>query len=187
MYDYANEHPSVLQAAVFGAVADIGARLCWFYPHEITAIGDHIGFAGELWHPETVRDVRGLELQESRTTIARLGDRHVQLIRSHNAKVGIANFPPPLMTQHGRVHRARRRKSALHIVNRACRSQSNHNHNQNWDHGPGKLDLIAAVHLRRLEIFMFGPPSKAKDGRLVIRRPPERLPHKWSEPTMRFD
>ena len=163
MYDYADKHPSVLQAAVFGAVANIGARFCRLYPHEITAIGDHIGFAGELWHPETVRDVRGLELQESRTTIARLGDRHVQLIRSHNAEIGIANFPPPLMTHHGHVHRARRRKSALHIVNRACRSQSNHNHNQNWDHGPGKLDLIAAVHLRRLEIFMFGPPSKAKD------------------------
>src|SRR6266849_2269730 len=56
MRDDAEQHAGMLQAAIFGAVADIGAWLCWLDPHEIAAIGDQIGFTGELRYPETVRD-----------------------------------------------------------------------------------------------------------------------------------
>src|SRR5918996_2417817 len=59
----AEQHACMLQAAILGAVADIGAWLCWLDPHLIAAGGDQIDFSGELWHPETVCNNPRLELQ----------------------------------------------------------------------------------------------------------------------------
>ena len=88
----------------------------------------------------------------------------MELIRSHDTKLRVANFPPPLVTDHRHVERIGGRDSALHIVNRARRSQNKHKDDQNWDHGPGELDLIAAIDLRRLTNFIPRPPPKPNDG-----------------------
>ena len=66
MHDHAEHHVCVLHAAILGAIANIGARLRGLDPHMVFPIGNHIGFAGKLWHPETVRDIRRLELEEGR-------------------------------------------------------------------------------------------------------------------------
>src|SRR6266850_1736820 len=70
MGNYAQQHARVLQATIFGAVAHVGARLNRLDPHSILAIGNQIGFAGELRHPETVRHIRRLEPEESRPSLA---------------------------------------------------------------------------------------------------------------------
>src|SRR6185295_11967007 len=100
-------------AAILGAVADVSAYLYWFDPHSIRPIGNHIGFAGQLRHPETVHDIRRLQLEESRLRLARLADWHVKFICRHDTKLRVANFPPPLVADHRDIERVGRRDSAL--------------------------------------------------------------------------
>src|SRR4029450_12548756 len=59
VHDHAEQHVCVLHAAIFGAVTNIDTRFYWLDPHTVFPIGNHIGFPGELRHPETMHDIRG--------------------------------------------------------------------------------------------------------------------------------
>src|SRR5262249_7796124 len=164
MHDHPEQHVCVLHTAIFGAVANISSRLQGFDPHPILPIGNHIGFACKLRHPEAMRDIRRLELEEGWPSLARLTDRHMHLIRGHDAQLWVANFPPPLVADHRDVERIGRRDSALYIVNRACRREKEHEDGHNWDHCPGEFELVAAVDLRWLPSVVTGPLAKSNDG-----------------------
>ena len=95
---------------------------------------------------------------------AGLTRRHVKLIGGHDAKLRVANFPPPLVADHRDVERVGGRDSSLHIVDRPRRSQKEHKDGHNRDHCPGEFELIAAVDLRRFMTFISGPLPKSNDG-----------------------
>src|SRR5215471_17706911 len=79
MSDDSNAHFRVLRPAIFGAVAEICARLLRLDPHTVDAVRDQVGLPCELRNPETMRDVRRLERKESELAPARFTDRNVQL------------------------------------------------------------------------------------------------------------
>src|SRR5207237_9861008 len=60
MRDHAEQHACMLQPAILGAVADIGARLCWLDPTLIAAVWNEVVFACWLVLPGTVADGCGL-------------------------------------------------------------------------------------------------------------------------------
>src|SRR5262249_58407830 len=97
MHDHPEQHVGVLHPAILRAVANISSRLKGFDPHSILPIGNHIGFAGELRHPEAMRDIRRLELEEGWPSFARLTDRHMPHIRRHDTQLAVPTFPPPLV------------------------------------------------------------------------------------------
>src|SRR5262245_2055462 len=164
MHDHTEQHVFVLHPAILRAVANISSRLQGFNPHPILPIGNHIGFAGELRHPEAMRDIRRLELEEGWPSLARLTDRHVHLIRGHYAQFRVANFPPPLVADHRDIKRIGRRDGALYIVNRARRCEKEHKDGHNRNDCPGEFELIAAVDLWWLPSIVTGPLAKSNDG-----------------------
>src|SRR5262245_1059405 len=97
MRDNANEHFRVLRPTILSAVAKVRAHLLRLDPHPVDAVRNQISLPRELRDPETVRDVRRFERQESELAPARFADRNAQLIRSNDAQIGIVNLPPPLM------------------------------------------------------------------------------------------
>src|SRR5215510_11339904 len=111
-----------------------------------------------------MRDIRRLELEEGWPSLARLTDRHVHLIRGHDAQLGVANFPPPLVADHRDVERIGRRDGALYIVDRARGRQKEHKDDNNRDHRPCELDLVTAVDLRRFASVVTGTLAKPNDG-----------------------
>src|SRR5215813_2105636 len=163
MHDYAEQHVCVLHTAILRAIPNIGTGLRRLDPHHVFLIGNQISLAGELWRPETMGDIHRLELKESWPPLARLTDRHVKLIGSDDAKLRVADFPPPLVADHRDVERAGGRGSALYIVSRARRGQKKYKDDENGDHRPGEFDLVAAVDLRRFAAFILGPLPKPKD------------------------
>src|SRR4029453_14124444 len=76
VHNHAEQHVCVLHAAIFGAVTNIDTRFYGLDPHTVFPIGNHIGFPGELGHPEAMRDIRRLELEEGWPPLARLTARH---------------------------------------------------------------------------------------------------------------
>src|SRR4029450_381936 len=151
--DHPEQNAGGLQAGIFGAVTNISSRWYELDPHQVLPIGNYVGFPGELGHPEAMRDIRRLELEEGWPSLARLTDRHMHLIRGHDAQLGVANFPPPLVADHRDTERVGGRDGALYIINRARRCEKEHKDGHNRDHCPGEFELIAAVDLRRLMDF----------------------------------
>src|SRR5262249_7416195 len=143
---------------------NISSRLQGFDPHPILPIGNHIGFACKLRHPEAMRDIRRLELEKGWPSLARLTDRHMHLIRGHDAQLWVANFPPPLVTDHRDIERVGGRDGALYIVNRAGRCEKEHKDGHNRNDCPGEFELIAAVDLRWFLAFIVRPATKSNDG-----------------------
>src|SRR5262249_39641420 len=118
-HDDAEQHPGMLQAAILPAIPNISTGLCWLDPHPVFLIRNQISLAGELRHPETMGDIHRLELEKGWPSLARLTDRHMHLIRGHDAQLWVANFPPPLVADHRDIERVGGRDGALDIVNRA--------------------------------------------------------------------
>jgi hypothetical protein len=106
-----------------------------------------------------VRDVGGFQAQQRH-----LAHWHMQLIGSHHVQLGIAEFPPPLVSDDGDLQRVRGRAMVLDGRRDAGSGHHQYEDDQNRDHGPGDLNLIAAVNLSRLGAFAAATVAKADDG-----------------------
>src|ERR1700690_229600 len=76
----------------------------------------------------------------------------MEFIRGDDAELGIAKFPPKLMSDCGYLHRLSRLGRVLDCVNHSRRREKKDNNDQNRNDGPGELNLCASIYLRRLAL-----------------------------------
>src|SRR5262245_10363274 len=158
LHDHPQQHVRVLRATELGALTDVESRLPRREPHRVLVIRDDVGLAGEPRHPEAVHDVGRLERH-----VGRRAHRNVHLVRGGDAQVRILELPPPLVTHHAHAERVGRRDGRLDLVGRPGRGRDEHEHDQDGHDGPCQLDLVAAVHLRRLALVVAGAMAVAND------------------------
>src|SRR5262249_1719397 len=163
MHDHANQHARVLSPAILRAVAQVCSWRHGFYPHAVVAVWNDIGFSGELWDPEAVRDIGRFQFKKRRSRLSRVAHRNMQFVRGHDAKVGIADLPPPLVTADCDFQCFRRRDGVLNFGNRAGGDQGQHKHDNDRYDSPCELDLIAAVDLRWFLPVVFAAMSESRD------------------------
>src|ERR1700723_1139396 len=76
--------------------------------------------------------------------------RNVQFVRSDNAYLWIAKFPPELMSDSDDFHSILRLRHILDGVDYPCGCEKQNDYDQNRNHGPRQFNLVASVHLGRL-------------------------------------
>src|SRR6266446_6858616 len=158
------QHPRVLEATVLGALADIPARLLRVDPDPVGLVRDDVHLPGELGNPEAVNDISGLERDEGRGRVRRVADRHVELVGGDDAKLRVADLPPPLVPDDRDFESLWNRRAPLDREDVPGRHQEQDDDDQDRDNGPGQLDLQASVHLGRLSPVITLAASKAHDG-----------------------
>src|SRR4030095_13246845 len=97
MHHHHQEHQAMLEAAELRALPDIGPRRARLDPHAVGLLGNHVHLARELWHPEAVDDVDGLQSDEGGGGTARIAHGHVELVGGDHPELGVADLPPPLV------------------------------------------------------------------------------------------
>src|SRR5262249_14836830 len=98
IHRYTQKHLGVLSPAILGALTQKDACAVRIHPHTVGMIWNQVGFARELWNPETVIGVSRKQLQECRSRIRRITDRNVQLIGGDDPKLWISELPPVLVS-----------------------------------------------------------------------------------------
>src|SRR5208337_127799 len=76
----------------------------------------------------------------------------------------ITKLPPELMANGGDLQSGCRLGGVLDGLNRSGGGQKQHNHDQDWNNGPGQLDLRTAVHLGRFTPRVHRSPAEFHDG-----------------------
>lgn len=95
------EHFGVLRAAILGTLADVHADFVRLDPNGVDAIGDEVGFAGELRNPKAVISIGGNECDEGGCAKRRITYRDMELVGGDDAKRRVAELPPELVTYSG--------------------------------------------------------------------------------------
>src|SRR5665213_1578788 len=85
----------------------------------------------------------------------RSADRNVKFVRSDDAKLRIAKFPPELMADNDDIQRTSWLAGVLGIEDNARSGQEEDHHDEHRNYRPGKLDLITSVNLRGFTIGIF--------------------------------
>src|SRR4030095_10794353 len=85
----------------------------------------------------------------------------MKLVCGDYVQAGVAIFPPILMSGDDHFESARWPRRILNRRNHLRGRQKQSQHNEYWDHGPGKFDLRAPVDLRRLAAIVaaVGPET----------------------------
>lgn len=78
----------------------------------------------------------------------------MKFIRGNHTELRIAVFPPELMSDDRNIHRISWLGNCLGAQDYPRRAQEQHHHDQDGNHGPRQLDLVAAVNLRRLALLI---------------------------------
>ena len=86
----------------------------------------------------------------------------MKFVRGDDAESWISIFPPELVPNHSDIKRIRRFGDAFGREDDSGGCEKKHYHNQNWNHGPGQLNLIATVNLGRFARRVFGPMAEAE-------------------------
>lgn len=81
---------------------------------------------------------------------------HVKLVSGYESLLRILKLPPELVTDRCDLRRARRETRILNRMDNPRRRQEKHHHDENRDHGPSQLHLVAAVDLRWLVSVIRG-------------------------------
>src|SRR6516165_4071035 len=77
--------------------------------------------------------------------------RNMELVRGDDAELGISKFPPKLMPDCDHLYSSCGLRRVLDRMNHlGCSEQ--HRNDEDWNHGPGQLNLRAPIHLRRLAL-----------------------------------
>ena len=171
----------MLSSAILRALPQIKSGLLRIDPHGIHAIRNQVGFAGQPRHPETV-----VGIGRGQRKVCRRGMRGsltgtCSSFAVTTAEAGIAILPPELMADDGHVHRILGLGRGLGSQDDAGCAQEEHDHNENGNDRPGKLDLVAAVDLRRFVIVARAAAEAYKrvkqqspDGEKNAARHPQR-------------
>ena len=93
-----------------------------------------------------------------------IADWNMQFVGSDNAKSRVTKFPPELMADGSHFDRPRGFGGILDGVDHARRGEEKHQHNEDRNHGPGELYLIAAINLRRLTAIVVSTPAELRNG-----------------------
>ncbi len=72
---------------------------------------------------------------------------NVQFVRRDNAKCRVPKFPPELVPYNNYLYGRRGFWNILDAVNHAGSCQKKDNDDQDWNDGPGQLNLRASIHL----------------------------------------
>ena len=144
---HAQQHSSMLVAAIFRALTQVQALAIGIEPCVIGVVWNHIHFARKGWHPPRMNHVGAFKAKPHRPI-----DGHMQLVGNNNFAarnigVQVAIFPPPLMTNHNYFKRARRRFGEFNGTNSSHRCERKHKNNQQRNNGPRNFNWIASVHL----------------------------------------
>ena len=86
--------------------------------------------------------------------------RDVDLVRGDDPELRIANLPPPLVTDNGDLERVRRLRASLDPPDVPRGDQEQDDDDQERHHRPRQLDLRAAIHLRRLDLWVRRAPAE---------------------------
>ena len=89
----------------------------------------------------------------------------MKFVGGDDTEFGVAILPPELMADDGYVHSALRLGNCFGDKDDARGSEKERHHDENWDDGPGELDLIAAVNLGGFPIGV-GRPVPETDQRV---------------------
>ena len=90
----------------------------------------------------------------------RIADRDMKFVGGDDAELRIAKFPPELMADNDDIQRSLRLGGVLGVEDDPRRGQEKNHNDEDWNYRPGKLNLIAAVNLRR---FIDRNRSRAGD------------------------
>lgn len=160
----AQEHFGVLRAAVLGTLTDVHAGFVRLDPHRVDAIGDEVGFAGELRNPKTVVGIGGNQFDEGGRPVCRVTHRNVELVGGDDAERRIAELPPELMTSGRDFDCAWGRDRLLNGVNDARGSKEEYQDDEDRDNRPRQLHLIAAIDLGRLAPILRSAVAELSNG-----------------------
>ena len=142
----------MLRAAILRTLPKIKSRLLRIDPHRIEPVRNQVRLARQPRHPEAMVRISRRQRQIRRRRLRRIADRNVQLIRGNNPQLWIAILPPELVPDHRHIQRAGRFRCSLRLQNHSRGRKKKHHHNQDRDHRPRKLDLIASVDLGRFPL-----------------------------------
>ena len=87
----------------------------------------------------------------------------MQFIRGHDSECRISILPPELVADGDHLDRVFGSCGLLYIGNYSRRRHEQCHNDKDRDYGPGELDLITAIHLRRFAPVVIGPLSEFHD------------------------
>src|SRR5260370_28658956 len=90
---------------------------------------------------------------------AQIAHRHVNFVSRGDVVFRIMQFPPKTVTNDSYLKRIAGELGVLDLTDRACGSERQHHHDQDWRYSPGKLYGSTAVHLWRFGIVLVGRSS----------------------------
>jgi hypothetical protein len=73
----------------------------------------------------------------------------------------ILELPPKLMPDSDYLSCTRRKSGILYCVDHSCTGEEKHHHYKNGNNGPSKLELVAAINLRRFSAVVAGCAAKS--------------------------
>src|SRR6202171_1923518 len=135
----------MLGPAVLCALSKVDPRLARLDPHLVRVVGNQVRLACQARHPEAVIGIRGEQREKGR-----LADGQVQLVRRDDVQPRVPILPPELVADDRHLQRAWRARSVLDAEDDSRRCQEEHQHDDDWCDGPGKLYLVASIDLGRL-------------------------------------
>ena len=118
----------------------------------------------QLRNPKAVVRICGKQLQKRWCRMTGIAHRDVQFVGGDDPQLRISKLPPVLMSNRDHIQSARRFWSILDRMDDSGSGQEQHNDNQNWNDGPGQLNLRASVHLGRFTTRIPCSPTEPDDG-----------------------
>src|SRR5215471_4470947 len=164
IYVHAQKHLCVLCPAVLRTLPEKQARIVGIQPRLVRVIWNQIRLSCKLRNPEAVIGVRGKQFQECRCGMRGVTHGDMEFVRSDNAELGVPKFPPKLVPDCCHIYSPCGLRCVLDRMNHlSCRGEQ-HRNDEDWNHGPGQLNLCAPIHLRWLS-FCVGPsPAELHQG-----------------------
>src|SRR3984957_12432420 len=144
----AKQHLGVLRPTVLCTLSEIETCLGRIHPHYIDAVWNHIHLSRKAWHPEAMGYIGGRHRKVGRCGCGGVADRNMEFVGCYDTKSGIAILPPELMADDDDVHRAGGFGDGLGSKDDPRGCQKQHHDDQDRNHRPRKLNLVAAVDLR---------------------------------------
>jgi hypothetical protein len=154
----------VLSSAVLGTISNKNTGLVRLHPGVIDTVGNEIGFTSQLRNPEAVDDIGGLQDQVRGAGSPVFGaHRDVNFIGCDNAKIGILDFPPPLVADESDFDGILWHRLVLNLHNRARGDENEYENNQTRNDSPSHFDVVTPINLWRLLKVVLRPTGAEFD------------------------